>query len=538
MVHFPRWQIILILIVCLGGLALAVPNLIPKTTLEGVPSWLPRQQMNLGLDLRGGAHLLWRADLESVVERRMDGIESVVREELRNAKIRFAGLRAGKDAVRFSVRDLAQVDQAKSLVNRQINSNAGLGGLLGGGSEYNVEVDDTGNFRITLTEGGRRALFDRTIEQTIEVIRKRVDPTGTTEPVIQRQGDDRILLQVPGERDPERLKRLVGKTALLTFHPVDENATHTEGEKPQPGYVLLKYQKEANAKPGQPDRYLIVRRAPELTGENLVSAEQGYRDGLPVVNFRLDGSGARKFARWTQANVDKRFAIVLDNEVISAPVVRSPILGGSGEISGGFTIQGAQELALLLRAGALPAKLTVIEERSVGPSLGADSIEAGKIAAAIGMILVVVFMVAAYGLFGIMADFALIINLILIGALLSLLQATLTLPGIAGIVLTIGMAVDANVLIFERIREEVRSGRTPISAIDAGYRRALTTIIDSNLTTFIAAILLFLFGSGPVQGFAVTLSIGLATSMFTAIMVTRLFVAMWLRRRRPAALPI
>jgi preprotein translocase subunit SecD len=539
MVHFPRWQVILILIVCLGGVAFAVPNLIPKATLSSAPNWLPHQQMNLGLDLRGGAHLLWQADLESVVARRMEGIESVVREELRSNKIRFARLRAAKDSVRFSVRDLAQADKAKSLVNRQINSGSGLGGLLGGGQEYAVEADDAGNFRIALTDAGKRALFDRTIEQTIEVIRKRVDPTGTTEPVIQRQGEDRILLQVPGEKNPERLKRLVGKTALLTFHPVDEDARNTPDEKPKPGYELLKYQKNPNVKPTPPDRYLMVRRRPELTGENLVSAEQGFRDGsIPVVNFRLDGSGARKFARWTQANVGKRFAIVLDNEVISAPVVRSAILGGSGEISGGFTVQSAQDLALLLRAGALPAKLTVIEERSVGPSLGADSIEAGKIAAVIGMILVVVFMVVAYGLFGILADIALVVNLILIGALLSLLQATLTLPGIAGIVLTIGMAVDANVLIFERIREEVRAGRTPISAIDAGYRRALTTIVDSNLTTFIAAVLLFLFGSGPVQGFAVTLSIGLATSMFTAIMVTRLFISMWLRRRRPAALPI
>ena len=373
------------------------------------------------------------------------------------------------------------------------------------------------------------------VQQSIEIVRRRVDETGTREPTIQQQGDDRILVQLPGIDDPERIKRLLGKTAKMSFHLVDQrNSVESAmaGRIP-PGSWLLPSE-------GEDRRMYLIRKRVMVSGDTLIDAQPSTdsRTNEPVVTFRFDTAGAKRFGSATSKNVGKLFAIVLDRKVISAPVIREPILGGSGQISGSFSFQSAQDLALLLRAGALPAPLTILEERSVGPGLGADSIAAGKIASIIGIILVVVFMVAAYGLFGFMADIALIVNMVLILGALSFLQATLTLPGIAGIVLTIGMAVDANVLVFERIREEVRSGRTPISSIDAGYTRAFTTIIDANLTTLIAALLLYAFGSGPVRGFAVTLSIGIITSMFTAIMLTRLMIVIWLRRTKPDVLPL
>ncbi|MGF1609256.1 MAG: protein translocase subunit SecD [Kiloniellales bacterium] len=364
-------------------------------------------------------------------------------------------------------------------------------------------------------------------------MRRRIDETGTREPSIQRQGDTRILVQLPGVRDPERIKELLGKTAKLTFRFVEEDVL--------PGGPIPAGAELLPLAPGEASRgesELVIRKRVMVSGDTLVDAQATFQDNQPVVSFRFDTVGAKRFGDATRDNVGRRFAIVLDDQVISAPVIREPILGGSGVISGSFTVQQVQDLALLLRAGALPAPLTIMEERTVGPGLGADSIEAGRIASILGLVFVVVFMAATYGLFGLLANVALLVNLVLLVAALSALQATLTLPGIAGIVLTIGMAVDANVLIFERIREEVRNGRGPVSAIDAGYRRALTTIIDSNLTTLIAAVLLFQFGTGPVKGFAVTLTIGLVTSMFTAIMLTRLLVVTWLRQKRPQALPI
>ena len=375
------------------------------------------------------------------------------------------------------------------------------------------------------------------VQQSIEIVRRRVDETGTREPTIQRQGDDRILVQLPGLDDPERIKRLLGKTAKMTFHLID-NRNSVEaakaGRMPPGSRLLSSDDVDSN---GQSRMYLIRKRI-MVSGDTLIDSQPSTdgRTNEPVVTFRFDTAGAKRFGLATSKNVGKLFAIVLDGKVISAPVIREPILGGSGQISGSFTFQSAQDLALLLRAGALPAPLTILEERSVGPGLGADSIAAGKIASILGMIAVLVFMAAAYGLFGFMADVALVVNMVLILGVLSFLQATLTLPGIAGIVLTIGMAVDANVLVFERIREEVRSGRTPISAVDTGYSRAFTTIMDANLTTLIAALLLYVFGSGPVRGFAVTLSIGIVTSMFTAIMLTRLLVVTWLRRTKPKVL--
>jgi len=469
-----------------------------------------------------------------VLVEQLESLADSLRTGLRKERIGYTGLKVASRSVSFKLRDPGQREAARTMVAdlvAQSFTSAPSAGLFGGGGsggpDFATEIADDGTFTLSLTEQAMQSRRIAAVEQSIEVVRRRIDELGTREPTIQRQGTDRILVQLPGVRDPERLKKLLGTTAKLTFRFVNEGAG--VDRVPAGSEVLPS---------DDGTRSYVVRKRVIVSGENLVDSQPTFDQGLPVVSFRFDSVGARKFGKATQENVGRLFAIVLDGKVISAPVIRSAILGGSGIITGGFTVQSANDLAVLLRAGALPAPLIVLEERTVGPGLGRDSIEAGKLASIIGIVLVIVFMVVAYGLFGVLANIALFVNLALLLALLSVLQATLTLPGIAGIVLTIGMAVDANVLIFERIREEVRAGRTPISAIDAGYRRAMTTIIDSNLTTLIAAVLLFQFGTGPIKGFAVTLSIGIMTSMFTAIMVTRLMVATWLRRRRPQALPI
>ncbi len=528
MVYFAKWKIILIMIVCGLGLVYATPNLLPRETVQSwqtdLPSWMPTSQVNLGLDLQGGSHLLMRVEWQDVLAVRLDSMVDALRQGLRQADIGYTQLGRDEASAGFNLRDMADRDQAV---------------LIAQGIEDRVDVTvgEEGRVSVSLVEEALPELRSNAVDQSIEIIRRRIDEIGTTEPVIQRQGEDRILVQVPGV-DPDRVRELIGRTASMTFHLVDHetNVSDARAGRLPPGSELLPSFEKTEA--GEPVQYHVVRRRIELSGDNLVDAQATFQDGQPVVSFRFDSSGGRRFAEITTENVGRQFAIVLDGEVISAPVIRTAIIGGSGIIEGGFTIQTATDLALLLRAGALPAELTVLEERSVGPGLGADSIEAGKIAAAIGFAGVVVFMFVSYGLFGLMANLALILNLVLLMAALSALQATLTLPGIAGIVLTVGMAVDANVLIFERIREEIRQGRSPISAIDAGYSRALTTIVDSNVTTLIAAILLFALGSGPVKGFAVTLSLGILSSMFTAIMLTRLLVVTWLRQIKPKAIPI
>src|ERR1700726_1792639 len=373
-------------------------------------------------------------------------------------------------------------------------------------------------------------------DQSIETIERRLNQIGTVEPLIQRQGTDRILVQVPGLQDPQRLKDILGKTAKLEFRMVDLTMSPEQalqGRPPPDSEVLYGPEKEGKTP------YLIEKRV-LVAGGDLTDAQPGFdqRTNEPIINFRFNNAGARKFGNFTKENVNRPFAIVLDGEVISAPVIREPITQGSGQISGSFTVQSANDLSVLLRAGALPAKLTIIEERTVGPGLGQDSIEKGKIASLVGSLMVVVFMLATYGLFGLFANVAVAINVGMIFGLLSLLGATLTLPGIAGIVLTVGIAVDSNVLIYERIREEVRNGRTPITAIDAGFTKALATILDSNITTFIAAAVLFYIGTGPVRGFAVTLGIGILTSLFTAFTLTRLIMAYWARMWRPRTVPI
>ncbi len=523
MIYFAKWKVILILGICLLGVIYAAPNFLSAKQAAALPSWMPNKQVSLGLDLQGGSHLLLEVAVDTVLAERLEAVVDTMRTTLRKARINYGELGVDGMAAGVTIKDPAQTEQARQLM-RNLDS------------DFSVEVTDISRITLRLTEKSIRDRRTAAIEQSIEIVRRRIDETGVREPTIQRQGEDRILVQLPGLDDPERVKRLLGKTAKLSFHLVDERAVPSLGGRVPPGSMLMPSADEAGVD-GRPRMYLLHKKV-MLSGDTLIDSQPTFQDNQPVVNFRFDTVGGKRFGKVTTENVNKLFAIVLDGKVISAPVIREPILGGSGVISGQFTVQGAQDLALLLRAGALPAPLQILEERSVGPGLGADSIAAGKIASIIGMALVIGFMVIVYGRFGLMADVALLANIILIGAALSLLQATLTLPGIAGIVLTIGMAVDANVLVFERIREEVRAGRTPISSIDAGYSRAIMTIIDANVTTLIAAVLLYQFGSGPVRGFAVTLAIGILTSLFTAIMLTRLMVVAWLRKTRPDKLPI
>ncbi len=527
MVYFAKWLSALIIVICVLGMVYAAPNFVFDEEPGELPFWVPHKQVTLGLDLQGGSHLLLEVDTAAVIREHLESLVDSLRTTLRRNKIGYTGLGVERQSAVFTVRDPAQAEEALALA-RDLDS------------AIVVEAAGGGAYRMAYTEAETLNQTKAAVEQSIEVVRRRVDEFGTVEPTIQRQGTDRILVQVPGVQDPERLKALIGKTAKLAFRFIDENASLRDalrGRVP-PGSVLLP--SDEDGPDGRPKEWHVVRKRVMVSGENLVDARSttDQQTGQPVVSFKFDTVGAKRFADATRKNVGKLFAIVLDNKVISAPVIREPILGGSGQISGRFTFQETQDLALLLRAGALPAPLVILEERSVGPGLGQDSIDAGKIAGVIGLVFVAVSMAAIYGMFGLMANLALMFNIALIVAVLSVLGATLTLPGIAGIVLTMGMAVDANVLIFERIREEVRNGRTPISAIDAGYRRALTTIIDSNLTTLFAAVILFLLGSGPISGIAVTLSIGICTSMFTAIMVTRLIVVTWLRSTRPQTLPI
>ena len=508
------------------GVVFSLPNFLPNKIVKTIPGWLPHQTINLGLDLQGGSHLLLEVEIDAVIKEQLEVLLDSVRSELRKSRIQYKNLSLnGSTGVKFNVRDPEKLDKVYELVKK-----------------IEPEADTSLEKESVFIELKERAITDRrnaAMSQSIEIVRRRVDQTGTQEPTIQRQGDNRILVQLPGIDDPERIKRLLGKTAKMTFQLTDPRGQSRNPSKSAPlGARWFPSSTETDSD-GNPLK-LLIRKRVMVSGEDLVDSRASFdqQTNEPVVTFRFNARGGKKFGDATAKNVNRRFAIVLDGKVISAPVIREPILGGSGQISGNFTVQETNDLALLLRAGALPAPLAILEERSVGPGLGKDSIASGKLASIIGMVAVIIFMIVSYGNFGVMADFALAFNIILILAVLSFLQATLTLPGIAGIVLTIGIAVDSNVLIFERIREEVRLGRTPISAIDAGYRQALTTIIDANVTTLIAAVLLYVFGSGPIRGFAVTLAVGIATSMFTAIMLTRLMIVTWLRKRQPKKLAI
>jgi preprotein translocase subunit SecD len=521
MINVSIFQRVTVLVICLLGVLYALPNVLPSKAFDGFPEWMPGKTINLGLDLQGGIHLLLKVETDVAIDEMVGNLEGDIREILRGRKVFPKNMKIDGSAVEFDVSDPSKRDEIRDEI---IQRNPGI----------TTDTLDAGGFRIEFTE---QAVLDRRrdiVRQALEIIRIRIDETGTREPTIQQQGDDRILLQIPGVDDPERVKSVLNTTAKLTFHLVHPEI-YGAGRRPPPGYLDLP---SAEGGPDAPVQRYWVRRKVDVGGDRLVDAQPSFDQNRPVISFRFDQAGARKFGAVTTRSVGRLLAIVLDDKVISAPRINEPITGGSGIITGQFSVQETQDTSLLLRAGALPAPVSFLEERTVGPGLGRDSVEAGKSASLIGLALVVVFMFVIYGRFGLMADVALLFNIALIFALLSTLQATLTLPGIAGIVLTMGMAVDANVLIFERIREEIKAGRGPISAIDAGYKRALTTIIDSNLTTLIASVLLFAFGSGPIKGFAVTLSIGILTSMFTAIMVTRLLVVLWVRRSRPQTLPI
>ena len=534
MLYFSRWKTLFIWLIVAIGVAVAAPNLFSDQQLAKLPGWVPDGKVTLGLDLQGGSYIMLQVDRSNIVQDRLNTLVDDVRSDLREAQVRYTGLSGSGDTVQVRITDPAQYQaatEALSPLTELINA-----GTLNGGSFQEVTLSDNGQglIRMTLTEAGLEYRMRSAVAQSIEVIRRRVDELGTTEPLIQRQGDDRIIVQVPGLDDPQRLKSLLNRTAKLTFHMVDTSVSAQDAiESRPPAGDELVYSMD-----DPPVPYVIEKRA-LISGEQLVDAKAGFdqRTNEPVVNIRFDSRGAQRFAQATQQNVGRPFAIVLDNQVVSAPVINEPILGGQAQISGSFTVQGANDLAVLLRAGALPATLTVVEERTVGPSLGADSIRAGVMASVIGAALVVVFMLGFYGMFGLMANVALFFNIVLLVAVLSLIGATLTLPGIAGIVLTIGMAVDSNVLIYERIREERKNGRSVVQAVDSGFRRAFATIIDANLTTLIAAVILFFLGSGPVRGFAVTLAIGIITTIFSAFYLTRWMVSEWVRRRRPKELP-
>lgn len=507
-------RVILILAICFLGIFFAIPNVISNP--DALPKWW--QPVNLGLDLQGGSNLLLKVQVDDVIKERMSSIEDSARQVLRENKIRYKNLIAGDTAVKVMIENAGSRSKAASLFAKIDDG-------------ITVNENDDGSLGISYSEVALNKLKMKIVDQSIEIVRRRIDELGTKEPVIQSQGVDRIVVQLPGLQNPEYVKTLLGKTAKMAFHLVDSRSNAADARRG-------KLPANSRLIPSVEGETLVISRKPLVGGENLTDAQAAFQEGQPVVSFKFNSLGGKKFGEATKNNIGERLAIVLDNEVISAPVIQSAILGGSGIISGNFTVKSANDLALLLRSGALPAPLEVLEERTVGAGLGADSIREGVAASVIGLIAVVAFMVAAYGLFGVFTTFTVFMNLFLMLGALSFLGATLTLPGIAGIILTIGMAVDANVLIFERMREEVKNGRSTKDAADAGFNEAWGTIVDSNLTTLVAAVVLFYFGTGPVRGFAVTLAIGIATSMFTSVTVTRLIITAWLNKYKPTKLPI
>ncbi len=554
MLQIALWKRLLIILVCLSGLAFSMPNLFydrverhndamaliergedtPELRSErGLwPDWLPSALVNLGLDLRGGAHLLAEVQVADVYAGRIDGLWPEVRDRLRGERAIVGNIRRmpSDDAavLRVAVSEPDGLQHALETVREIARPVQTLTGV--GAQDLEVRLDGE-EIIVSLSEAERLATDERTMRQSLEIIRRRVDEAGTREPTIQRQGADRILIQVPGVGSAQELKDLIGTTARLTFHPVVD-VTSDGSTVPGPREVIYPSIDE-------PDRFYILEQTPVVTGEQLVDAQPDFdQNNRPAVSFRFNPAGGRAFGLYTAENIGNPFAIVLDGQVISAPVIQSHISGGSGIITGRFSVEETTQLAVLLRSGALPAEMVFLEERTIGPELGQDSIDAGRVAAVVAMVAVLGFMMLSYGFFGLIANIALLLNIAMIFALLSLIGATLTLPGIAGIVLTIGMAVDANVLVFERIREELRTARGPARAIELGYEKALSAILDANITTFITAAILFALGSGPVRGFAVTLGLGIITSVFTALFVTRLMLVFWFERRRPKTFAI
>ncbi|MEP2027907.1 MAG: protein translocase subunit SecD [Paracoccaceae bacterium] len=553
MLQIDLWKRLTIVLVCVVGLMLAIPNgfytrvevhndALAAIEMQGAspeleeasagwPSWMPSGLVNLGLDLRGGAHLLAQVQLADVYAARMDAMWPEIRNALRPERATVGAIRQqpaepGEVRVRIGEPDgMARALEVVRGLARPVQTLTGIGA-------NDIDVRAEGDVIIVnLSDAEKLSTDERTMQQSLEIIRNRIDEVGTREPTIQRQGAERILIQVPGVGSASELKDIIGTTAQLTFNPVVSRTTDSNAA-PGIGNKLVPSLDEENT-------YYIIEAAAVVTGEELVDAQPSFdQNGGPAVSFRFNTSGARKFGDYTAENIGNPFAIVLDDEVVSAPTIQSHIPGGSGIITGRFTVEESTTLAVLLRAGALPAKLDFLEERTIGPELGQDSIDAGKIATIVAFVCVLVFMALSYGLFGLFANVALIINIGLIFGLLSLVGATLTLPGIAGIVLTVGMAVDANVLVFERIREELKTAKGPARAIELGYEKALSAILDANITTFITAVILFVMGSGPVRGFAITLGLGILTSVFTAIFVTRLMIVLWFERRRPKKIEV
>jgi preprotein translocase subunit SecD len=528
MLEFPRWKTAMVLLITLFFVLAALPNVLSESARTKLSGILPNDAVPLGLDLRGGSHLLLELDFATYKREHMANVRDGLREALRKEKIGYTDLRASGNEVSLRIRketvaEGVKLDDLFSKVDPDLS----------------IDEND-GLTRFYYDDDKLKALQLRLLEQSIQIVERRVNETGTKEPIVQRQGTDRIVVQVPGLADPAQLKALLGKTAKMTFHLVNEDVSADAVARnlvPSDTMILPSDKAEEEASAGFPTQYAVYSQV-ALGGEHLTNANASFAENLPVVEFQFNTLGAQKFGDITQQNIGKRFAIVLDNKVITAPVIRSAILGGRGIIEGNFTTESANQLAILLRAGALPAPLNVIEERSVGPSLGQDSIDAGTMAGMLGIVLVVVFMLLAYGFFGVIASVGLAVHLVMVLGAMSLMQATLTLPGIAGIVLTMGMGVDANVLIFERIRDEIRYGKSPIAAIHSGFNLAFGTIFDSNITTLVAALLLYTLGAGAVKGFAVTLTIGIVSSMFASVLFCRMIIIFWARRTKPTRIPI
>jgi protein-export membrane protein SecD len=542
MLQFQSWKVILILGACLIGLLTAFPNVMPSTWQNWVArnlSIIPHRPITLGLDLRGGSYVLFEAKIDVAIKDRLQSLLEDVRGGLRKAKITYSGLSTSDNSVTVKILDANKIEEARTFL-RGLTQPAGA--MFGGvtSSDYDLSMTGEGDATLTISDAGREQIRANAMAQSVEILRKRIDPEGTKEVTIQPQGRERIIVQVPGENDPQKIIKLGSTAAKLTFHMVDDNVTRedVEAKRLPPGTRLLEETvgRGANAQKVP----IVIKERAVITGDMLKKAMGAFdsQTQLPIIQFEFNPVGARRFAEITKNNVGRRFAAVLDDKVITAPVIRSPILGGSGQIEGNFTIEEATETAVLLNSGALFVPLSAVEQRTVGAELGQDSVEAGQYAALAGLVLVVVFMVLQYRLFGMFADVALLANLILLLGIMTAIGATLTLPGIAAFVLTMGMAVDANVLIYERIREEQRNGKSIMAAVDSGFSRAMSTIIDSNLTTLLAGLILLMQGTGPVRGFAVALSLGILTSVFTAVYVTRLQVVWWLKTKRRQELPI
>lgn len=537
MMNLSRWKVVLVALSVVFGILFALPNLLTEQQRAQLPAFMPKQALNLGLDLQGGSYLLLEVDTSALQTERLTNAIEDVRTTLREEAVPFTGLGVVGREITVRINNPADVGKAQTALNNA------LGGVaapspMGGAPTRDINIRTAPDQRLVLgfSQAAMDAAGARAVEQSIEIIRRRIDQLGTREPTIIRQGKNRVVVQAPGESDPERLKAIIGQTAKLTFQMVDETITPQDiaaGRIP-PGSEILP------SEDGYTSAYVVNKRS-LVTGEMLTDARSAFdqQSGKPLVSFRFNAQGARRFGDATSQNLGKKFAIVLDRKVISAPVIQSAITGGSGQITGNFTTESANDLAVLLRAGALPAPLKVEEQKTVGAELGADAVKAGTLSTAVGFVAILIFMLLAYGfLFGGISIVALAINGLLIIAVMSLTQATLTLPGIAGLILTLAVAVDANVLIYERMRDELRTGRSVIASMDAGFSRAMGTIIDANVTTILAAAIMFQFGAGPVKGFAWTLSIGVLTSVFTAVLVTQVLLAWWFRTARPKTLPI